>query len=517
MSVLVNAAAALALAAAGLAQGLRWWRVLQREHYHPGAVLLFWRRWIERPWRVRAAPSKVSWVLAAVSAALIAVALSTSFWFVGVAAVTVLGLVWPRGLSIKGRTSTLAWTRRLKTVAGATLVLTIIVLVIGVVTGGAWFAAVSLVLGAPLLIDASARVTAPLERRLAQRFVDEAAARLAKVSPLVIGITGSYGKTSTKQHLAELLGGYVGVVPTPRSFNNRAGLSRAINENLVDGTKVFIAEMGTYGPGEIADLCAWCPPRIAVITAIGPVHLERMNSLDTIERAKYEITSTADTVIVNVDDDRLVAWPDRLRAEGKRVVTAGSAREGDVTVREVGERWRVTVDGVEQGVIVPVAGVRPTNLACALAAALAVGRSIDELLERCARLGAVPNRLQSATAPSGVVVIDDTFNANPASARSAVAFAAGLPTAGRRVLVTPGLIELGSTQAKENADLAAFARAAGLELVTVNRTNAASLLAGYGADALSVDTRQQAVAWVRASLHATDVVLYVNDLPDHYP
>ena len=111
--------------------------------------------------------------------------------------------------------------------------------------------------------------------------------------PRVVAITGSYGKTSTKNHLAQLLGDD-GVVVTPRSFNNRAGLSRAINENLADGTRVFVAEMGTYGPGEIRALCSWCVPEIAIVTAIGPVHLERMKRLEVIEAAKYEITERAE-------------------------------------------------------------------------------------------------------------------------------------------------------------------------------------------------------------------------------
>ena len=76
-----------------------------------------------------------------------------------------------------------------------------------------------------------------------------------------MAITGSYGKTTTKVYLAHLLHGSSTVVASPASFNNRAGLSRAVNEHLVPGTEVFVAEMGTYGPGEIAELCRWCPPR----------------------------------------------------------------------------------------------------------------------------------------------------------------------------------------------------------------------------------------------------------------
>ncbi len=119
--------------------------------------------------------------------------------------------------------------------------------------------------------------------------VARATARLARVAPTVVAITGSFGKTSTKGYVAHLVGGARAVVASPASFNNRAGLARAVNEHLADGTEVFVAEMGTYGRGEIAELCSWICPDVAVITAVGPVHLERFRSEDRILEAKAEI------------------------------------------------------------------------------------------------------------------------------------------------------------------------------------------------------------------------------------
>ena len=139
-----------------------------------------------------------------------------------------------------------------------------------------------------------------------------AGARDAWSTRSIVGIVlgGSYGKTSTKGYLAHLLAGRYSVVASPRSFNNRAGLARTVNELLVPGTDVLIAEMGAYGPGEIAELCRWLPPEVAVITAIGPVHLERFKSLDRTLAAKAEITVGAETVVLNVDDPApRRAWP----------------------------------------------------------------------------------------------------------------------------------------------------------------------------------------------------------------
>jgi UDP-N-acetylmuramoyl-tripeptide--D-alanyl-D-alanine ligase len=369
----------------------------------------------------------------------------------------------------------------------------------------------------PAVLDVSTRALKPFEERRSKKFVDQAVARLALVHPRVVAITGSYGKTSTKNHLAQLMGSD-GVVVTPRSFNNRAGLSRAINENLADGTRVFVAEMGTYGPGEIRSLCSWCVPEIAVVTAIGPVHLERMKRLDVIEGAKYEITERASVVIVNLDDPVLARWPQRLVDAGKRVRSAGSTNESaSVRVRVEGANWTVSIDGDVIGATPALVGVQPTNLACAVAVALELGVGHGELLERVRRVSAIENRSNVVTAPSGVEVIDDTFNANPASAASALKVLKGLALSGRRVVVTPGLVELGREQYGENLVLARDIASNGFELVIVNRTNAVPLARGFEGPSRRFNTRDEAVTWVRSALVAGDGVLYLNDLPDHYP
>ncbi|MEY2468982.1 MAG: UDP-N-acetylmuramoyl-tripeptide--D-alanyl-D-alanine ligase, partial [Actinomycetota bacterium] len=231
---MIDAAVAVVFAALAMLNGLRWLRVAQREHYLPWSVTRFALRW--------------RW----------------------------LGV----GLSLRGRTSKLAWTRRLRVLAAVAAVLFIAFVVL-------WHLVVPWNVGAfielvfvPITIDLALWITRPIEDRLAQPFVKRAADKLRSVKPTIVAITGSYGKTSTKVLLAHLVQGTRNVTASPASFNNRAGLARAINEGLAPGTDVFVAEMGTYGKGEIADLCKWCPPAIAVITAIGPVHLERFKTED---------------------------------------------------------------------------------------------------------------------------------------------------------------------------------------------------------------------------------------------
>jgi UDP-N-acetylmuramoyl-tripeptide--D-alanyl-D-alanine ligase len=256
-------------------------------------------------------------------------------------------------------------------------------------------------------------------------------------------------------------------------------------------------------------------PDIAVITAIGPVHLERMKNLEVIEAAKFEITERAGTVVVNIDDPRLAQWPSRLT---QRVRTAGSmSLVADVRVAAQGGRWHVWVDGEDVAEMESMLGVQPTNVACAVAAALEVGALPSELTRRLSAVRAVANRATVSTAASGVVVVDDTFNANPASARASLDVLGSLSVIGRRVVVTPGLIELGAKQYHENEGLAREVALRGFELAIVGRTNVGALWAGFGSDPRRFKVRDDAVAWVRESLVAGDAVLYLNDLPDQYP
>jgi UDP-N-acetylmuramoyl-tripeptide--D-alanyl-D-alanine ligase len=243
-----------------------------------------------------------------------------------------------------------------------------------------------------------------------------------------------------------------------------------------------------------------------------------MKTLEVIDQSKFEITEKANTVIVNIDDDRLSRWVERLQQNGKRVRTAGSVN-ANASVRIVpdGPQWLVVVDGDTLTTIEQKNGMQATNLACALAGALELGLSNDQVASRIDAVTPVENRSNVIQALSGIMVIDDTFNANPASALAALNLLGSLPITGRRVVVTPGLVELGDEQYGANMELARRAASMSVTLVAVGRTNVKPLQVGYFAPMGRFDTREEAVAWVRATLVPGDGVLYLNDLPDHYP
>ena len=356
--------ALLLLVAAGVTS-LRWLRVAQREHYLSGSVSRFEGRWlVARP---------VNLALGLITAGLIGTGVAWPVLWIPAA----VGLVlFPLGLGLRGHTSKLAWTRRLRTLAGVTLALAVLVLAVTAAVG-IWPVGVALVaLLAPQLVDKAAWILGPIERRLLDPYVTKAKARLAQVAPDVVAITGSYGKTTTKQHLKALLDQQFEVCASPASYNNTAGLSRTVNEHLHPGTDVLIAEMGMYDVGEIAALCAWIRPRVGVITAIGPVHLERLGTIDRVVQAKREILDTAQVAVLNVDDPRLAALADEVAAT-HAVIRCGSSGDGlDVAVRPVGGT-RVCIETAGHQVEVDVAeGTHLTNLACAVGAATAMGLSL---------------------------------------------------------------------------------------------------------------------------------------------
>ena len=514
----MNALDVLALFAALVAAVLasvRWLRVGQREHYLPGSATRFALRW----W-LGFGPNRVL-----LGAAVLGVVLSPASSVTAIVASLAVA-AGPFRLSFFGRSpGRIAWTRRLRSVAFAVAVLSIVPVIVAALLGAAVPVATLVALINPLIVDVALALLRPVENHLAERFVTEAKSKLAQVAPAVVGITGSFGKTSTKVYAAHLLARWRRVVPTPKSFNNRAGLSRAVNEHLVRGTEVFIAEMGTYGPGEIAQMCAWCPPQIAAITAIGPVHLERFGSEDAIVAAKSEIFQPAKVAILNVDDTRLARVADEQAARGLRVWRCSSLdQHADVWARVEGDRLLVSGKGALLA-DVPDTGALPGNVAVATAIALELGVPEDALGAALADLPAVASRQAIASLSTGAVAIDDTFNSNPAGSRAALAKLHALGTSGgKRVVVTPGMVELGPRQRDENRAFAGEAAHLATHFLIVGWTNRRALLAGLagaatagGPAVLLVETRDQAVEWVRHHTGPGDVVLYENDLPDHYP
>ncbi|HET9259847.1 MAG TPA: Mur ligase family protein [Acidimicrobiia bacterium] len=479
---------------AALPAGLRWLRVAQREHYLPGEVTRFSVRW----WETTGSVNRTLWVFA-----LFAILWSVTMYPWAALVVPVVAAIGPIGLSTKGTTSPLAWTPRLRRVAVVSGLMLALSFIVGGVLDEPWLVATSLFLLASI-VDLALVILRPYEKHRGDEWVDKAAAKLAAVGPEVVAMTGSYGKTTTKNYLAHLLGGSRRVVASPASFNNRMGLARAINENLAPGTEVFIAEMGTYGYGEIAELCEWISPKVAAMISVGPVHLERFGTTRDIALAKSEILERAEVGVICVD------YPELRRIADER-------RE-DLPIIEVSSAGGIHVAG--ERVIGLPRGVFAENLAVALGIVAALEIPLPEVLGRVADLPKTEHRQTKMTGAGGFIIIDDTFNSNPDGARSALHELVGATAGGRSAVVTPGMVEMGQRQEAENEDFARSAAALVDHFVVVGRTNREALLRGSAngkASVTVVGSREDAVEWVRENLGPGDAVLYENDLPDHYP
>ncbi len=204
------------------------------------------------------------------------------------------------------------------------------------------------------------------------------------------------------------------------------------------------------------------------------------------------------------------------------VLVTGPRADVTVTAEDGGLRVRAAHFGAEMDLVVPAGPeVEPGNVACAVAAAIALGVPAATVAARLASLPGAAHRRSPQPGAHGARIIDDTYNANPAGARAALELLGVIgDPGGKRVVVTPGMVELGRLQDRENANFAAGAGAVATELLVVGRTNARALLAGAkaaGVPARQARDRKAAVAWVSAHLRAGDAVLYENDLPDHYP
>ncbi len=391
-----------------------------------------------------------------------------------------------------------------------------------------------LFLAAPLWLIGGNLLMQPVEAAFRRRFVQQARQVLETVHPVVIGITGSYGKTSTKTILAQILNGRFRAYPTPKSYNTLMGVCIAINRDLADDHSVdyFIAEMGAYVPGEIAEICALTHPQISIVTEVGPQHLERFGSLENIAIAKYEIIKALppDGVgVFNWDNPQVRAMCER----GYPATRLTVSREGAEAARFVASDIEESLHGItftvtdhetgeSESFSTPLLGLHNvTNILLATAVAVHEGMSLRDVAWRVHNLHPAEARLDRQTSASGITIINDAYSANPSGAEQSLRVL-GLHENGRRLLITPGMVELGPLMETENRKLGEVAAQYATDVILVGAQQTRPiyeglLAAGFQAERLRVvETLADSVAWYQSNLSAGDTVLFLNDLPDTY-
>ncbi len=390
---------------------------------------------------------------------------------------------------------------------------------------------------AALILPLANVILYPVEAGFRRMFVERARRNLSQAGPVVIGITGSYGKTSTKEYLAHILGARYHVLATPKSYNTLMGVCLVINNDLAGSETYdyFIVEMGAYIQGEIRRICDLTKPQISIITAVGPQHLERFGSLEATARAKYEIMEALppDGVGVFNWDNHYVRTLYEKGYPATRIAVSWENADHAKQLRFLARNVRQTVDGLEFDVVdtllseqqrfsTPLIGQHNvTNILLATAVARHLGLTLTEIAVRVASLEPAEHRLQRKTLPGGITVIDDAYSANPVGAQNVLDVLA-LYQDGRRILITPGIVELGPLQDQENHKLGVRAAQVCTDIILVGIEQTRPIQkgvreAGFSEDHLCVfDTREEAIAWFNRELKEGDTVLFLNDLPDTY-
>lgn len=314
---------------------------------------------------------------------------------------------------------------------------------------------------------------------------DLGAAARARMRCPVIGITGSVGKTTAKDLCGAILGVSRPVAVSERSHNNELGVPMTL-VNAPDDVEAAVIEMGARGIGHIEWLCRLACPTIAVVTTVALAHTETFGSVEQIALAKGELPASLPTSGVAVlNTDVAEVWAMRGRTVG-RVLGFGSAPEAEVRAHKVRlddslrPRFTLRTPWGDAKVRVAAAGVHNvTNALAASAAGLAAGASLDDVVAGLARARLSPNRMAVLSLSSGATVIDDCYNANPASMRAAFE-ALDRVDATRRVAVVGLMAELGDDAASAHAEVAELADERHVELIAVDTEL-------YGVDPVSVD------------------------------
>lgn len=329
----------------------------------------------------------------------------------------------------------------------------------------------------------------------------------------VAAVTGSNGKTTVKEMLAAILRAASSddaVLATQGNLNNDIGLPLTLFK-LRASHRYAVIEMGMNHPGEISYLTRLAKPTVALINNALPAHLEGLGSVEAVAHAKGEIFEglAADgTAIINADDQFAPLW--QQLAAPRKVLTFGLEHAADVSAN-----YRLHADASEMTLETPhgkialrlsapgVHNVR--NALAASAAATAMGVPLSAIAAGLQQYGGVKGRLQRKPGKSGATIIDDTYNANPASMRAAIDVLQACP--GKRVLVLGDMGELGDTAAEMHREIGTYAKAAGLERLLLLGELSQEMAAGFGAGAWHFDTPEALAEVLGPQLTADTTVL----------
>ena len=298
----------------------------------------------------------------------------------------------------------------------------------------------------------------PIEARVRLGFINDARRILKESKQLeVVGITGSYGKTSTKHTVHAILSEEFNTLMTPESYNTPMGLTITIRNYLKPIHRMFVAEMGAYKPGEILELCEIAYPKYGILTSVGPQHLETYKTIDNVKKTKSELIEYLPTDgigFINIDDDNIREYAGSKLKAKCTLYTYAIDREADyrginLRVDEKGTTFEVRFkDGHVATFTTKLLGQHNIyNIIAAIALGYEVGIPVEKMQAATRKMKPVAHRLEIKRSGS-YTIIDDAFNSNPVGSKMALEVLGQMN--GKRIVVTPGMVDLGTKQDELN-------------------------------------------------------------------
>ena len=379
----------------------------------------------------------------------------------------------------------------------------------------------------PFLILLVNLINRPVEQAIDRHYINDAARILQEMPNLtIIGVTGSYGKTSVKYFLSKLLSVQYNVLHTPGNYNTTLGVVRTIREQMKPFHEIFVCEMGAREVGDIKEICDLVHPDHGIITSIGPQHLQSFHTIENIILTKFELAGAVPAdgkVFLNYDNEYI-----RAHKINKSVVSYGTVGDDiaykayDIAVSPSGSSFKMRDNrGDEYEFQTRLVGNHNVqNIAGAIAVANTLGISMEKLRYPVKQLESVPHRLQLIK-QGNRIILDDSYNSNKSGFKAALDTLAMFKEL--RILMTPGMVELGEKQYDENKEVGIYAADKCDYAVLVGREQTKPIQDGLkeagfaGSRMIVVDTLQEAFQMVYAIPDEKQkVVLIENDLPDNY-
>lgn len=343
----------------------------------------------------------------------------------------------------------------------------------------------------------------------------------------IIGITGSYGKTSTKNIVSALLEEKFITVMTPKSYNTTLGVVKTIREEIKPYTEVFVCEMGAARLGEIKEICEIATPDISVITSIGPQHLTSFKTIENVEKGKYEIVTYSKSnakAILNVDNEYIRDGIEKYTT-GKEVIEYsinGDTRYKveNIELSDKGSVFEIVEDENRIKVETKLLGKHNIyNIVCAVAIARELGMTNEEIKKGIRKIKPVEHRLELKYM-GGVLALDDSFNSNPEGSKAAIETLCMFKDK-YKVMVTPGMIELGDRTDELNEKFGEYASSLDY-VILVGEVTTKSIVKGLKNKGFEnfvvVDDIYDAFEKLQEMQisHQNLIALFENDLPDSY-